>query len=225
MVVAANAENHVVAGQVDLDRDMAIAHFRQQAGGVLLIHDIHAMADSFGVPQFDGLADMKAQPIGRHEPRRKFARMQRDVHAGVDALRVVDHRHVQMVIGHRGVAVFRLHEIHGHHSRIGSRPARSRPSPARKSALSGTPAAPDRRSEPATGRRANRASARSRACLCGSVPSDPRAFVIAETSCGKPAASSFFRVASKSSVSPTVFPSAAIGPPPESAISSRYDSF
>ena len=79
MVRRHDAEDRIVRGQVDLHHHMAAGHLVQQPARVRLLHYIHAVPNPFRVAQLDRLADVELQPVGRHQPRRKLARVQRDV--------------------------------------------------------------------------------------------------------------------------------------------------
>ena len=78
---------------------------------VALVHDVDAVADAFGVAEVDGLADVEAEAGGRDEAGSEFAGVERDVDAGVDAVEVVEHEHLAVVLGHGHVGVFGLDEV------------------------------------------------------------------------------------------------------------------
>jgi hypothetical protein len=65
------------------------------ACGIVLIHHVDAVADALGVAQFDGLADVEAQALGRNQARRQFAGVQADVDLRIDGVQVVEHLHLQ----------------------------------------------------------------------------------------------------------------------------------
>ena len=78
MPVAADAENHVVAGEVDLDQHALVGHGLQQLVRLVFVHHVDAVTDAIGSGLLDGKADVAAQALRRHQPRRKFAGMQAD---------------------------------------------------------------------------------------------------------------------------------------------------
>ena len=72
------------------------------------------MADALSVAELDRLADVEAQALRRHETRRELARVQRDMHAGIDGVQVADHFHVQRVIAHGDEIIFGPHQVDAH---------------------------------------------------------------------------------------------------------------
>jgi hypothetical protein len=92
-------------------RLISVGHLLEQRLGIVFVHDVDAVADAFGVTEIDSLADVKAEPVGRDEARGKFAGMERDVDRGVDAVEIVEHEHLAVVLGHGHVSIFRLHEV------------------------------------------------------------------------------------------------------------------
>ena len=77
-MMAGDAEDDVVGGEVDLDHDVAVGHLFEQRLRVVLVHDVDAVADAFGVAEVDGLADVEAEGRrvgpGRERVRRRGAR-------------------------------------------------------------------------------------------------------------------------------------------------------
>ncbi len=70
MGCAANAENQIVTAEIDFHHDVALLHFIEQLIRAPFIHDVDAVADAFGVTEFDGfLSDGIAQIIERHQVR------------------------------------------------------------------------------------------------------------------------------------------------------------
>ena len=63
-----DAEDDVVRGEVDLDHDVAVGHLFQQRLRIVLVHDVDAVADAFGVAEVDGFADVEARPSGGTRP-------------------------------------------------------------------------------------------------------------------------------------------------------------
>ena len=62
---------------------------------------------------------MAAKAFVGDEAGSEFAGVQSDVHFGVKAVQEADHAHLQCVIGHGNVAVFRHHEIDADDARVG----------------------------------------------------------------------------------------------------------
>ena len=58
------------------------------------------MTDAVGLRLLDGLPDMAAESFGRHEPRRKLARMQADMDLGIELAQEADHAHMLGIVGH-----------------------------------------------------------------------------------------------------------------------------
>jgi hypothetical protein len=67
VVGALDAQNAFVGAEVDLDHHVLLRQFLQQGRGVVLVHHVDAVADALGVAQLDGLADVEAQALGRHQ--------------------------------------------------------------------------------------------------------------------------------------------------------------
>ena len=65
VIVAADAEDEVVAGERDFDHDVIFRHRVHQLVRILLVHDVHAVADAFGVAEFDGPVDVAAETFVR----------------------------------------------------------------------------------------------------------------------------------------------------------------
>ncbi len=86
-------------------------HLRQQIPRPVLVHHVHAVADALRVGQLHRLADVEAQSLRRHQPRRQFARVQRNVHVGILRMQIADHLHLQGVVAHGDVVVFRPHKV------------------------------------------------------------------------------------------------------------------
>lgn len=85
MVLAGDAENVRVAGEVDLDQHVLRGHVLQELVRAVLIDDVHAMSDAIGFGLVYREAHMAAQSLRRHEARRQFAGMQADVNFGIKA--------------------------------------------------------------------------------------------------------------------------------------------
>ena len=81
MVLAAHAEDDVVAGEGDLDHDRPCAHVREQARRVAFEGEAYAMADAPRAANLDRLADVKREVGGRNEAEPELTRVQRDRHS------------------------------------------------------------------------------------------------------------------------------------------------
>ena len=118
MVFALDAQNHIVGGEVDLHHNVFRGKLLQQFVRTVFIHHIHPMTDALRVAQFDGFANMEFQSIRRHQSRREFARVQRHAHLGINAVEIIQHLHVQVIVAHGKVAIFRHHKVQTHYPRI-----------------------------------------------------------------------------------------------------------
>ncbi len=119
MIVAADAQNQVVGSQVDFDHHVAGRHFLHQTDRIFFQHDRRTVADALGVSALDGFTDVVREIFGLHEPGRDLSRMQRDVNLGINAVEVIEHRHVLVKVVYRNVPVFRLNQIQAHKMGIG----------------------------------------------------------------------------------------------------------
>lgn len=84
-MLSRDAQDVVVAGEIDLDQHALVGHVVQQRRGLVLVHDIHPVADAVGLGLLNGVPDMATKPFGRHQPRRKLARVQADMDVGIEA--------------------------------------------------------------------------------------------------------------------------------------------
>ena len=50
-----------------------------RALGIVLVHDVDAVADALGVAEVDGFADVKAEAVGGDQAGGEFAGVKRDV--------------------------------------------------------------------------------------------------------------------------------------------------
>ena len=66
------------------------------------------MADAFGMAEIDGFADVKAETVGWDEAGGDLAGVEGDVNLGVDAVKVVEHEHLAVVLGHGQVGRLRV---------------------------------------------------------------------------------------------------------------------
>jgi len=105
------AQNAIVRAEIGLHHHVLRGHLLEQAGGIVLIGQIDAVADALGVAQLDGLADVEAQPIGRRQARRQLAGVQADVHLRVDGVQVVEHLHLQGIVAHGDEAVLGMTKL------------------------------------------------------------------------------------------------------------------
>ena len=83
MILAFDAKDHVVAGEVDLDHHTLGRHVIHQLVWPIVLHDIDAMPDAIGPGDFDGEPHVAAETLRRHEARRKFSRMQAHADLGI----------------------------------------------------------------------------------------------------------------------------------------------
>ena len=76
VVLAFDAENDLVAGEIDLHQHALVRHVLQEVVGAVLVHDVDAVADTVGPRLLHGEPHMAAKAFGRHQPRRQLARVQ-----------------------------------------------------------------------------------------------------------------------------------------------------
>jgi hypothetical protein len=69
------------------------------------------VADALGVAEVDGFADVEAEAFGRDHAGSELAGVERDADVGVDAVEVVEHLHLEVVVAHGDVAVFGHDEV------------------------------------------------------------------------------------------------------------------
>src|ERR1700757_4271654 len=93
----------------------------QQIVGTILIRHVHAVADALGVSFVDCETNVTAEALVSNKSRGNFSRMKRDANFGIEPVQEIHHAHVQRVIGHRIVAIFRHHEIYAGDARINRR--------------------------------------------------------------------------------------------------------
>jgi hypothetical protein len=101
VVGALDAQDDVVAGQVDLDRHLVAGHPGQQGLGVVLVGDVDAVADAAGAGDLDRLADVEAQLARGDQALGQLAGVQRQLHVRILAVQELQHPHVQGVVGQR----------------------------------------------------------------------------------------------------------------------------
>ncbi len=119
VILAADAENQIVAAEINFHHHVFCSHFLQQIVGPFLVHDVHTVADAFGVRDFDSLANVKGKPFVGDEAGSEFTGVQSDVNFGVHTVQEADHAHLQSVVGHGDVAIFGHHEIDADDARVG----------------------------------------------------------------------------------------------------------
>src|SRR5215471_20679825 len=85
----------------------------------IFVHHIHAVADALSMGLLDCQTDMTAKPARGHQSGRKLACVETDMDFGIEIVEEADYAHVQRIVSHRGVTVFRLYEIATHNSWIG----------------------------------------------------------------------------------------------------------
>ncbi len=119
MVAAADAEDHVVAGEVDLDQHAFVGHGLQQLAGFVFVHHIDAVTDTVHAGLFHRKPDMAAQSFRRHEARRELSGMQADANLRIQRAQESDHAHLLGIVGHGAMPIFFADEIDGHDARIG----------------------------------------------------------------------------------------------------------
>ena len=79
------------------------------------------MTDAFRMAEINGFSDVEAKTIGRDEARGDLAGVKRDVNLGVNTVKVVEHKHLAVVLGHGQVGVFGLHEVEADDVGVGGR--------------------------------------------------------------------------------------------------------
>ena len=81
-------------------------HLFQKRVGMILINNVDAVTDAFGLSLLDGQTNMATQTFVRNQTRCKLARVQAHVDFCVPLVKEADDAHVQSVVGHGCVAVF-----------------------------------------------------------------------------------------------------------------------
>jgi hypothetical protein len=112
MVGPGNAQDLLVAGEGDLHQDVALRHGGQHLLSLVLAGDVDAVADPLRPRRDHGLADVKAEVLGRGDLGGQLSGVQRHPVAHVQVPEEADHPHVEAVVpeGHR--VVLGLDEIH-----------------------------------------------------------------------------------------------------------------
>jgi len=118
MMVAFDAEDAFVGAEVDLDHDVVLSELFHQRGDVVFKHDVDAVTDAGGVAEFDGLADVEAEALGRDLAGSEFAGVKADVDLRVKGVEIADHLHVQGIVAHGDEVVLWLDEVDADESRL-----------------------------------------------------------------------------------------------------------
>ena len=114
MILAAHVEDHVAAGEADLDGDRAPAQFFKQAFDVAFESQRCAVPDPLRSADLDGLPDVEGEVGRRHQAEPQFAGMQRDRNIARQELHDL---HLLGVIAPRDLIVLGLHEVERHDAR------------------------------------------------------------------------------------------------------------
>src|SRR3981189_1719021 len=69
------------------------------------------MTDAFGVTEIDCLTDVEAEAVGGYEAGSEFTGVKTDVHCGINAVEIVEHQHMPVILGQGQVGVFGLNEV------------------------------------------------------------------------------------------------------------------
>jgi hypothetical protein len=118
VVLTLDTEDGRIARQVDLDEHVVARHALQQRRRILLERDGDAMSDALRTRHLDGVADVEAHPLRRHQPGSQLTGVQRNAYVGIERPQESDHLHVQRVVAHRDRMVLRLHEVQPDHARV-----------------------------------------------------------------------------------------------------------
>ena len=106
-----DSENAGVGGEVDLDHDVLVGHLFKEGVWVVFVEDVNAVADALGVAEVDGFAYVEAEAFEWDEAGSELSGVERDADGGVDAVEVVEHLHLQVVVLHADAAVFGHDEV------------------------------------------------------------------------------------------------------------------
>src|ERR1051326_7565878 len=104
MMIAGDVENYIIAGEADFDQNIFPGHHAQESLRIMFLHYVHAVTNALRMALFYRRADMK-QLFRRDKILREFSRMQRDVDFGVNAVKKIQHAHVQIEVMDRQVCV------------------------------------------------------------------------------------------------------------------------
>jgi len=119
MILGGNSENALVAGEIDFHEDVFCGHVFEKRVRFVFVQDVHAVADALGMAEFDGLADVATETFIGDKTRSEFASMKTDVNFWIEAMEEIEHAHVEGIIGHGDVAVFRHDKIQTDKARVG----------------------------------------------------------------------------------------------------------
>nr|GEU28080.1 hypothetical protein [Tanacetum cinerariifolium] len=114
-----DAEDEIVAAQVDLDRNILIVHLFHDAQRIAFVGNVHAMADAARARHVQRLLDVELQPFRLHHAQRQLARVQRQFDGRIFGFQELVHLHVQRVVAHRHVRAFLAHDVDAHDQRTG----------------------------------------------------------------------------------------------------------
>ena len=118
MFLTLDAEDNIVAGQHDFYENLAPGHLPQKLEATIFMHDIHPVTYPFGMGFPYRIPDVKTESFRRYQPRNQFSPMQGQLHPRINAMKVIQHLHMEGKIHHGNIVVFRHHEIQTHKSRI-----------------------------------------------------------------------------------------------------------
>src|SRR5215813_7263510 len=100
MIFAADAEDHVIAGQIDLYHHVFSCHLFQQFVRTIFVHYVHAVANALRVCLLDGQTNMTTKSAWEHQSGRKFPCVETDMDFGIEIVQETDYTHVQRVVSH-----------------------------------------------------------------------------------------------------------------------------
>ena len=100
MLRSRDAENQIITRQTDFDHHVTLGHFFQEFKRFALVHDIHAVTDSLGARDYDRVAYVKCQTVGRHNAGRQFAGVQAYMRPWIQRPKVLQHLHLNGKICH-----------------------------------------------------------------------------------------------------------------------------
>jgi hypothetical protein len=111
VVLAGDSEDAIVAGEIDFDQDVRCSELFEECVRFIFVHDVHSVADAFSMAEVDGLADVAAKTFIGNEAGSEFSGVEADVNFWIEAVKEVEHSHVERIVGHGDAAVFGHNEI------------------------------------------------------------------------------------------------------------------
>src|SRR4029077_16535851 len=117
MILAAHAEDHIVAGEVDLDCGGLPPHLVEQLVAAPLVGERDTVPDAPRARDFDRLADVEGQILRRHKTEPQLTRVQRDRHV---LRQEADHLHVARIVLTRDAIVLRTDEVQSGDAPVGA---------------------------------------------------------------------------------------------------------